>query len=397
MVTKITPKSHYSRQLLQGFAKSGLLNNKVSLLIYASKSEMITDISYGKAVWTSTLYPFQIFKELLKDRPNILHIQHEFNMFGPFYATSIFHLLIVLAKLVKARVVTTVHAVVPLKMITKEFAKDFMDIYIPIIIIKMLFRIFYRLTYMLSDAIIVHNNYLKEIYIRDYLHNCSKDMRTKLYVIPHGISTSKDIENRYLDYWKKRLDSKRIILYFGYICPRKRIGCLIKAFKYFSKQHPNFILVIAGGIPTRYIKYFNNIKEMIHRLGIKDKVLITGFITEEDIDALFKLAEVVIFPYKYQISSSGPLTFAIKHKKPIIATKGKIFEEEINNAALIVNADPYEIAKAIERILNDPLLKLSLQKAMKKIYLARKWERIAQRVYSLYLNILNETGKATRK
>ncbi len=47
----------------------------------------------------------------------------------------------------------------------------------------------------------------------------------------------------------------------------------------------------------------------------------TGFINEEEVEFLMKSSNALILPYRGFMSSSGPLSWALSYKKPIIFSK----------------------------------------------------------------------------
>ena len=79
-----------------------------------------------KLVWSKSLaYPFQVLKQVLKDKPQIVHIQHEINMFGDWPTALIFPLLPFLLKMTRVKVVVTIHAIVSQKQIDIKFLETF--------------------------------------------------------------------------------------------------------------------------------------------------------------------------------------------------------------------------------------------------------------------------------
>ena len=150
----------------------------------------------------------------------------------------------------------------------------------------------------------------------------------KVEVIPHGvdfnithrISSKKAIENR--------LNIKRndfVILYFGYLTWYKGVDFLIKALKDVKTLNGRKIkLVVAGGpsFTQENKAHYQKFLEIVNHLQKQSKnALITGFVDEKDITPIFDASDLVVFPYRTFMSSSGPLSLTLSHKKPFILSK----------------------------------------------------------------------------
>jgi len=386
MVTRLLPKSHYSRYLYKGLRSA---NKNLEIIFYTTKNEEIDDIQQVKRVWSSNLYPFQIFRETLRDRPDLVHIQHEFNMFGPFYTTLFVPLLLLLLKFAHTKTVVTLHAVVPLRLINKQFIKDLgaLKVGIPSIFVKMAFVLIYRLIIILASAVIVHDYCFR----RDLISSYRADEK-KVFVIPLGVdSKCADIDKSVIDKWSKRLMGKKVILYFGYITPRKGLEYLLDAYAQIVKHYQNYILVIAGGMLPYHKTYAHKIVEQINRLGLSKNVIITGFVTDEEIHALYEIADFIVLPYTYSVASSLALSFAIQHKKPVIATNIGAFREEIEDdrdGLLCSPRNSEAIKEALTKMIETPSLREEFSRNLNKKISERSWCNIGKRTYELYETLL---------
>ena len=76
---------------------------------YVSTQGKSIDFSY---VWTTYLYPFEIFKRAKTDSANIVHIQWELNQFGNFYVSLLLPFLLVLLHFSNIKCVVTIHSVI---------------------------------------------------------------------------------------------------------------------------------------------------------------------------------------------------------------------------------------------------------------------------------------------
>jgi glycosyltransferase involved in cell wall biosynthesis len=386
MVTKLLPKSHYSRYLYKGLRSA---NKNLDIFFYTNKNEEINDIQQVKQVWSSNLYPFQIFREALRDHPDLVHIQHEFNMFGPFYTTLFLLPLLLLLKLAHIKTLITLHAVVPLRLINKQFMEDLgaLKVRIPSIIVKIVFIMIYRSISTLASAVIVHDHCFRRELVSFY-----KASEKKVNVIPLGVDDECASVNRStIDKWSRRFMDKKVILYFGYVTPRKGLEYLLNAYAQVIKQYQNYVLVIAGGVLPYHKNYIHKIVGQIKQLNISQHVVMTGFVADEEIHTLYELADSVVLPYTYSIASSLALSFAIQHRKPVIATNIGAFREEIEDGRDGLLCPPRSIEalrEALIKTIGNSSLREEFSKNLNKKISERSWRNIGKKTYKLYETLL---------
>ena len=126
MVSSILPATNYTAYLIEALQKR--FSQKIETFVYTGleKENKKTNLKNIKLVWSKNLaYPFQVLKQVLKDKPQIVHIQHEINMFGDWPTAIIFPLLPFLLKMTRVKVVITIHAVVSQKQIDIKFIETF--------------------------------------------------------------------------------------------------------------------------------------------------------------------------------------------------------------------------------------------------------------------------------
>jgi phosphatidylinositol alpha-mannosyltransferase len=185
--------------------------------------------------------------------------------------------------------------------------------------------------------------------------------------MPHGVDTSRfrpdadtgEAEARY------ELHGVRVVLFFGFLRPRKGIENLLRAWVRVASASPDALLVIAGGSPTHARRYGFAQKEadyparlqaMASNLGIRDRVRFTGYVPDALVPGLLASAEMAVFPYEGSPSQSGPLHKVLSAGKPIIATEVPGFQEvvtESREALLVPPNDADSLARAMQELLTD--------------------------------------------
>lgn len=186
---------------------------------------------------------------------------------------------------------------------------------------------------------------------------------------------------------KKYRISKRYFLYLGTIEPRKNVQRIIDAYVMLKKKRNDVPqLVLAGGKGWMC----DSIYENVMRLKMPKDIIFTGYIDEEEAPLLMCGAEVFLFPSLYEGFGTPPVE-AMACGTPVISSKVASMPEIAGDAALLVN--PYsveEISEAMENLMDDEDLRLSLRK--KGLERAKKytWENSANVLKKIYQNLQKE-------
>ena len=303
----------------------------------------------------------------------IIHLQHEFNLFGGILTIPLNLLLFGLLNFfLNKKVVVTFHGVISQKNITRDFIesnnlKGFS------FFIKISFKLYYRLASLFLDTVIAHEKYFSDILEKEYKYK--KD----IVIIPHGVENFKQTLNQIKARQLLGINKeKKVILYFGFLAGYKGIDLLIKSFNLLDDS---YFLILAGGKPSRvqnnlsYNKWYQQFRRILES---KKNILATGFVKEEDIEKYFIACDVVVFPYKVAMSSSGPMSFAIGYEKPFLASD--VFSE-ILPKEMIFKRTPKDLARKLEEFFND---QEEIKKDIKEMKEKRLWNQIGNQTYEIY-------------
>jgi len=177
---------------------------------------------------------------------------------------------------------------------------------------------------------------------------------------------------------------EKYILFIGGLTPLKNFGRVAKAFDSISKtvQHK---LVVVG------FKRFKFEKEMIlaEKLINEDKIKVLGFLPDEDLPALYNLADMLIFPSLYE-GFGLPVLEAMACGCPVVTSKEGCTGEITQDAAILV--DPYnerEIAEGMIKVITDHNLRTTLIKKGKNRVRQFSWEKCAAETLGVFKSILN--------
>jgi len=366
IVSKLYPRTHYTIYL--GKALEELRDSKFSLTFYRSRSEEVSaDIRHAKSVWSQNiLYPFQILRQSIKDRPRIVHIQHEFSMFGGPITAGVFPLLLLLLKLARTRTIVTVHAIVPPSIADTEFAKTFGVTERLWLLLRCAIVLIHRTTVVLSSALIVHAEAHRLLLEKAFSANPSK-----IKVVPIGVPETSWPETA-SGKWIGILREKRVILFFGYLTGRKGVEFLLRAFADLVETHSNWVLVVAGGKLKYSDPYVQSLKRLIVDLRIQESVvfLTTTPFPIGELHELFELTNFVVLPYTLPIGGGSlVLSYAMQHGKPVIATDSDVMRELIGHGEVGFLCQPKVVASlksAMGIMMDDSSLRERFSAAMQR-------------------------------
>jgi glycosyltransferase involved in cell wall biosynthesis len=187
----------------------------------------------------------------------------------------------------------------------------------------------------------------------------------------------------------------RMVLWQGIIFPYKGIDLLLRAWKQVeAKGCPDAggsqavgagaWLVIAGtGAP----ELLAQIRAQVSELGLKRVKLHFRFISTEELVALYRAADVVVYPYR-AITTSGALATGLALGKAIVATDLPVFRELLTdreNALLVPAQDADALAAALLELTRDPQLRERLAERVRAMdFGERSWLAIGRQTVGAY-------------
>src|SRR3954462_11289261 len=171
------------------------------------------------------------------------------------------------------------------------------------------------------------------------------------------------------------------VLYAGNVKPHKNLERLIEAFHIVrSRGLDQLKLVLIGDEISKYTA----LRRAVHRHQLHNYVRFLGYLPEDTLAVMYRLAGVFVFPSLYEGFGLPPLE-AMASGTPVVTSNVSSLSEVAGDAALL--ADPYSpaaIADAIHRVLTDD----SVRRDLRRKGLARaqqfSWEASARRVRRIY-------------
>ncbi|UCE96963.1 MAG: glycosyltransferase family 4 protein [Candidatus Bathyarchaeota archaeon] len=213
----------------------------------------------------------------------------------------------------------------------------------------------------------------------------------KVDVIPNAIEVEKF--NVEVDYRAIRGrfgigDHEKLVLFVGRLVPQKGIEYLIRAMPRISWRFPEVKLVIVGeGWMRSHLEWLAN------QSGQSWRINFAGFISDKDLLALAKSADVMVVPSVYEPFGIVALE-GMAAGTPVVASQvGGLAEvvEHDKTGVYVYPRSPDSIAWGIERILSDSgyrdwLIKNAHEAVNKRF----SWEIVANQTIEVYKRVLGE-------
>ena len=203
----------------------------------------------------------------------------------------------------------------------------------------------------------------------------------KIHVIPLGFSAksadvNSDEEQKVIGNWG--LDIGHYMLYVGRIEHKKNTDTLIKAFCLFAEKIPEIKLVLAGFIGRGGEAILNSIPD-----NIKDRVIVTGYVSDEQKHALMRNAMCFAFPSRYE-GFGLPLLEAMHYNLPIIASKIPTSYEIAKENALFFEVDDFErLASLMAEVTSNESLRAEMIKNHADTLKRYSWENCAKQTLAV--------------
>jgi glycosyltransferase involved in cell wall biosynthesis len=240
-------------------------------------------------------------------------------------------------------------------------------------------QIFHDLYHMV-DRIICHSASIRERLEVEF--SVKKD---KIAVIPHGpffydlpAPSEQHLQSFGLD------PRKLLVLWQGIISPYKGIDLLLDAWPTVEATVDAVHLLIVGTGP---IELLDQIREQIRSLKLQRVQLHPRFISTEELVALCRAADIVVYPYR-AITTSGALATGLALGKTIVASDLPVFRELLTDRENVFFFDPQspiELADALVQLLEDALLRERLAENVRKMNFGEEsWLSIADKTIECY-------------
>jgi len=233
----------------------------------------------------------------------------------------------------------------------------------------------------MADKVIAVSQFTKDILISKY--GISED---KIEVIHNGVDESQfqsvcSSQFHKLEDFKKQ--GKKIVLFVGRITMQKGPDYFVKVAKRVSDLRDNTLFVIAGDGDMK-----GQIVEEVVSFGMSDKVIFAGFLRGDDLNCIYRSADIFVMPSVSEPFGITPLE-AMTNNTPVIVSRQSGVSEVLRHALKVDFWDIDEMTNKIVAVLDNPVLGETLQENGKTEVLGLNWNKFADKCVSLYKKLLS--------
>jgi glycosyltransferase involved in cell wall biosynthesis len=214
----------------------------------------------------------------------------------------------------------------------------------------------------------------------------------KIDVVPNGVDTTPfDVLDGHEPSAFRRqfaLDEEEIIFYVGRVVQEKGVHLLVEALPKILARRPNAKLVVAGTGGS-----LDPARERAAELGLGDKALFTGFISDDDRNRLFRAADVAVFPSLYEPFGIVALEAMAARTPVVVANVGGLGEVVRNHETglLIYPDDVDSLVWGVLHTLDHPeWARQRVENAYRVVRERFGWQTIAASTVAIYRRIVAE-------
>lgn len=216
---------------------------------------------------------------------------------------------------------------------------------------------------------------------------------SRITVIHEGVVPRAAMRQGDLEATRRRLRlGDRFVLAVGTFDPRKRVDTLTDVVRR-VRVHHDVGLVIAGFQGNFALA----VQESVHRAGIADVSRLVGHVTDEDLGALYQMAECLLFTSSYE-GFGLPLLEAMAAGTPVAAFRNSSVPEVVGDAGLLIeDGDGAAMAEAVSALLDEPLERERRGRMGRERAAGFRWDRAAAATVNVYSAVLDARRTASRQ
>ena len=179
------------------------------------------------------------------------------------------------------------------------------------------------------------------------------------------------------------MERPRYVMFSGTLEPRKNVIVLLRAYLRLRDDFGDVGLVLAGAPGWKS----EGVTEFIRTHGLAEDVRVTGYISPEDIAALYSGAAAFVLPSLYEGFGLPPLE-AMACGAPVIVSNGGSLPEVVGDAAIVLPPDDAEgYRREMARVLSSPDLAREMRRKGFLRAASFSWDRAAAETLAVYREV----------
>jgi glycosyltransferase involved in cell wall biosynthesis len=160
----------------------------------------------------------------------------------------------------------------------------------------------------------------------------------------------------------------------------KNVRNFVDAFATLYKKQPDLYLMLTG----KRDKAYEALEAYIQSLGIQDRVVHTDFIPDGELKWAMQHTKAYVWPSLSEGFGLPPLE-AMLNGAPVVSSNASCMPEVLGDAAHYFDpTSPEDMARAIEEVITDPILREDLVEKGKAQAAKYSWRRMAEQTLEVY-------------
>ncbi len=181
---------------------------------------------------------------------------------------------------------------------------------------------------------------------------------------------------------------QRFLLYVGGLSPHKNLSRLVEAFALGAPADVRLVLV--GDVHDVFHTCVQEIRESIAKHNLSDRVIMTGYVSDDDLVFLYSCAYALVQPSLME-GFGLPAVEAMACGTPVISSRAGSLPEVVGEAGVYFDpTDVGSMAGAIRSFLNDPCLRPALARLARQRSALFTWEASAQALLACFGELEDE-------
>jgi len=217
--------------------------------------------------------------------------------------------------------------------------------------------------------------------------------RDRVHVIPNGVDAQRFDALRAMDLSEFRVQyarpDEKIIFHVGRLVYEKGADLLVEAAPRVLNRVPAAKFVIAGRGPL-----LPALRQRVHEMFLADKILLSGFVSDDDRDRLYVAADVCVFPSRYEPFGIVALESMAAGTPVVVSDVGGlgtvVDHDQTGLTSYPENID--SLAWAIIRVLENVVAATQrADQALEVVQERMTWPVIAHQTVACYQNLIDHS------
>ncbi len=200
-----------------------------------------------------------------------------------------------------------------------------------------------------------------------------------VYYLPTGVERNPP---RKLDKARRwGIEPERYIFFLSRITPEKGAHYLVEAYR---RVRPPMKLIVAGGTMFEQ-SYTESLQRSVKEAGLDDRIIFTGFVTNEEMEELFSNAYLYVLPSEIE-GLPHSLLQALSYGRCVLASDIEACREALGECGYTFRStDVDDLTKQLAQLVENPdLVRAEREKGIARVTREYDWEKVTDRLEELY-------------